>query len=462
MPATPLPTRTATATPRPTATLTPFPVCAAVWQRPFPKTAPLRDVVLFTSAIPAPFAPASATQRSSDTHLWAVAADGRRSERLSAGGNILYIRPTTGAVSVDLLVTRPFSLETEFVRQHVLSPACTKSEVPCDKFTFSPGGAWVAYFWGAEICGRGIAALNLRTDETLILVEKGGHSFTFLSDETMLIGAGHCEGGILMTVDLQSGAETTLGASSAVQWNATRTAFAVNAHPYMGWGSDVWGYNVAQARHFIAASEEVAAEELQTVWTPAGDYLLYQQRTISFTTPTKAELTLSPQQIIIANVATGEQRTLLTDPAYDYHLCTAYDVCPWEGDYIEVRRIPYQQRVFDQEPDFYTDAVNCAVYGFRCPDPVERFALNWRTGELVPWDQRPAALETPTVTPTPTPAATAATPSAPDLARPAFFTAPDGTYALHLGADERSLWCIPAAGEPVLWVNNGANFTYIP
>ncbi len=462
MPATPLPTRTATATPRPTATLTPMPVCAAVWQRSFPKTEPLRDVILFTSALPAPFAPASATQRSSDTHLWAVAADGRRSERLSAGGNILYIRPTTGAVSVDLLVAWPFSITTDFVRQHILDPKCTQARFPCDKYTFSPGGAWVAYFWGEEICGRGIAALNLGANEAITLTETGGHNFTFLSDTLMLIGVGHCEGGELLTVNLATGARTTLGKAGAVQWNATQTAFAVNVHPYMGWGSTVWGYNVPQERLFIAPPEGLDTEEQQTVWTPAGDYLLYQQRAMAFTTPALAEITLSPQHIVIANAADGARRVLLADPAYDYHLCEAYGVCSWEGDFIEVRRIPFRAQTYAWETNFNDYATNCAVYGFRCPDPAERFALNWRTGELVPWDQRPAAHETPPVTPTPTPATTAALPAAPDLARPAFYIAPDGTYALRLGADEGSLWCVPAAGEPVLWVNNGANFTYIP
>ncbi len=467
IPATPLPTRTATATPRPTATITPIPVCAAVWQRPFPKAEPLRAVILFTSAVHAPFAPASVRQGSGDMQLWAVAADGRRSERLSAGGNILYVRPTTGAATVDLLVTQPYSMETDFVRQHALGPECVETEFPCDKYEFSPGGAWVAYFWGKDICGRGIAALNVRTDETLILIEKGGHSFTFLSDETMLIGAGHCEGGNLMTVDLPTGEKNTLGEAGVMQWNTTRTAFAVNAHPYMGWGSDVWGYNVAQARHFIASSEEpeLTTEELQTVWTPNGDYLLYQQRTISYTTPTKAEFTLDPQRIIIAEAATGEQRTLLADPAYDYHLCTAYGVCPWEGDYIEVRRIPFHAGIFERETNFNDYATNCTLYGFRCPDPVERFALNWRTGELLPWDERPATAEvppTPTAVLTRTPTATPSPPAAPDLARPAFYTAPDDSYTLHLGQDGLSLWCVPAGGEPVLWVNNGAYFTYIP
>ncbi len=460
LPPTPSPTPAATATPRPTVTTTPMPVCAPVWQRPLVKTEPLHDLILFTSAVHAPFAPETARQRTTPTHLWAVAADGRRAERLSMSEEMLFIRPTGDAITIDLLVTKAFSMETDFVRQHALLPEC--EEIPCAQYQFSPNETWMAYFWGEEACGRGIAALDLRTDETRVITETGGHSFTFIADETLLVGAGHCEGGNLAIVDLRTGEQNTLGESGLIQWNALRTAFAVDVHPYLGWGSYVWGYTIAEGQHFLSSTTELGIEATQSLWTPAGDHLLYQQRTISYTTPAKTALTLDPQQIVVVNAATGERQVVLGDPAYDYHLCTAYEDCAWEGDLIEVRRIPYRQDTFDLEPDFNSAVAECVLYGSRCPDPVERFALNWRTGELVPWDARPAVTEAPTVTPTPTPAVTVSPPLAPDLNRTAFYTAPDGTYTLRLGRDERSLWCVPADGEPVLWVNSGMHFTYVP
>ena len=462
LPATPFPTPAATMTPRPTTAATPIPVCAPVWQRPLSKTEPQHDLILFTSTVHAPFAPEAIRQRTTPTHLWAIAADGRRGERLSIREDTLFIRPTGDAITIDLLVTEAYSMETDFVRQHKLLPECAAADVPCAQYQFSPNGTWVIYFWGAEACGRGIAALDLRTGETRVLTETGGHSFTFLTDETMLVGSGHCEGGDLALVDLRTGEQDTLGEAGPVQWNAQRTAFAVNVHPYARWGSYVWGYNVAQGQHFLSPRTEPETEELQLLWTPADDHLLYQQRVLSYTTPAKAALTLGPQQIVVIDATTGERQGLLGDPDYDYHLCMAYEVCPWEGDFIEVRRIPYRQNVFSLELDFNSAAVNCAVYGFRCADPVERFALNWQTGELVPWDARPAAAQAPTVTPTPTPATVASQSAAPDLTLPAFYTAPDGTYTLHLGRDARSLWCVPTGEEPVLWVNNGAYFTYVP
>jgi len=460
LPAAPSPTPAATATPRPTLTSTPVPVCAPVWQRPFFKSEPLHDLILFTSAVHAPFAPEGIRQRTTPTHLWALAADGRRAGRLSLGEDTLFIRPAGDAVTIDLLVTDAYSIETDFVRQYALLPEC--KEVPCAQYQFSADGTWMAYFWGEEVCGRGIATLDLRTGETRIITETGGHSFAFVADETMLVGSGHCEGGDLALVDLNTGEQDALGEAGPVQWNALRTAFAVNVHPYARWGSYVWGYNVAQERYFLPPKTEPETEESQPQWTPAGDHLLYQQRVISYTTEAKVALTLDPQQIVAVDATTGEHQVLLSDPDYDYHLCMAYEVCPWEDDFIEVRRIPYRQHTFNLEPDFNSAAVNCAVYGFRCADPVERFALNWRTGELVPWDARPAAAETPTITPTPTPAAVASQPAAPDLTQPAFYTAPDGAYTLYLGRDARSLWCVPTSGEPVVWVNNGAYFTYIP
>lgn len=464
MPATPFPTPAATAISRPTAAATSIPVCVPVWQRPFSKTEPLHDLILFTSIAHAPFAPEEVRQRITPTHLWAIAADGRYGERLSSREDTLFIRPATETgIKIDLLVTEAYSMETNLVRQHVLLPECAKAtEFPCAQYQFSPEGTWVAYLWGEEVCGRGIAALDLRTDETRIITATGGHSFTFIADETMLVGTGHCEGGDLALVDLRTGEQNTLGEAGPIQWNIQRTAFAVNVHPYMGWGSYVWGYNMVQGQYFLSPTAERDTEAYQSLWTPSDDHLLYQQRTISYTAPAKAALTLGPQQIAIIDAATRERRVLLSDPAYDYHLCMAYEVCPWEGDFIEVRRIPYRQSTFDLEPDFNSAAVNCTVYGFRCADPVERFALNWRTGELIPWDTRPAAAVVPTITPTTTPAAMASKPAAPDLARTAFYTALDGTYTLHLGQDAQSLWCVPTTGEPVLWVNNGAYFTYVP
>jgi hypothetical protein len=467
-PPTPRPTLPPSATPGPTATPTPMPVCAPVWRHSFPETEPLHDLILFMSEVSAPFARASLRQTMTAPELWAVAADGRNSERLSARANALYVRPETAdgviadSVIVDLLVTQPIPVETDAIRQHILRPECAES--PCDKYQFSPGGAWAAYCWGEQHCGRGIAALNLLTDATLVLTETGGHAFTFLSDEMMLIGSGDCESSTLATVNLTTGEQRTLGDSGAIHWNVSRTAFAVNAHPYQGLGSSVWGYNLALEQHFLLPAED-HTQELQPLWTPTDDHVLYQQRVISYTTATSDALTLEPQHILIVDAVTGERRTLLADPAYDYHLCFAYEVCAWEGDFIEVRRIPFHPNVFAWEPDFSDATVDCALYGFRCPNPAERFALNWRTGELVPWDERPAATDSPTAVPTATP--TPALPpsvSAPDPARPAFYTASDGTYSLHLGRDGHSLWCVPAddGEEPVLWINNGANFTYIP
>lgn len=466
LPATPFPTRGTTATPQPSATTTPIPVCAPVWPRPLSKTEPLHDLILFTSAAHAPFAPEEILQRTASTHLWAIAADGRRGERLSATDTMLFIRPANDdAIIVDLLVTQPYSLATDFVRQHALLPEC--EAVSCTGYRFSPAGTWAVYLWGEEACGRGVAALDLRTGETRIITETGGYDFTFIAEETLVLttlitGSARCEAGILARVDLRTGEQTALGAAGPVQWNPARTAFAVTVHPSMHWGSSVWGYDVPREWHFLPPATERDTEELQPLWTLAGDHLLYQQRVISYTTPAETELTLGPQQIIVVDAMTGAQQRLLGDPDYDYHLCTAYEVCSWESDFIEVRRIPHRQSRFARQANPSGPAVDCALYGFRCPDPVERFALNWRTGELLPWDARPAAAEVPTVIPTPTPAATAPQPAAPDLDRPAFYAASDGTYTLHLGTDERSLWCVPAEGDPVLWVNTGAHFTYVP
>lgn len=94
-----------------------------------------------------------------------------------------------------------------------------------------------------------------------------------------------------------------------------------------------------------------------------------------------------------------------------------------------------------------------------CAGPVERLALNWRTGELLPWEQAPI----PGPAPTPSPPEPTPRPSpGPDLAGEPLYTDPAGRYRLYTGPDRRGLWCVPAEGEPVLWVEQGNHFFYIP
>ncbi len=99
---------------------------------------------------------------------------------------------------------------------------------------------------------------------------------------------------------------------------------------------------------------------------------------------------------------------------------------------------------------------NCLAYGLDCAASAELFALNYRTGELVPWDQFTLPTPAPTATPSPTPL------PGPDLTRQPVYTHPSGRYAFYVGLDGHSLWLEPQEGDPVLWVNDGTNFVYIP
>jgi hypothetical protein len=77
---------------------------------------------------------------------------------------------------------------------------------------------------------------------------------------------------------------------------------------------------------------------------------------------------------------------------------------------------------------------------------------NWRTGELLPWDEAPIPNPPPTAVPT----------TSPDLGAAPLYEDPQGRYALYVGAAGQGLWCVPAAGPPVSWVQGGHHFVDIP
>jgi hypothetical protein len=196
------------------------------------------------------------------------------------------------------------------------------------------------------------------------------------------------------------------------------------------------------------------------LWTPDDQHLIYQHRSIEQTGA--ATVTLSARQIHVADPQNCTDRMALDDPNYDYHLCDTILGCQWSGDWIPARKTPFRPGEYADYMDmvdYASPIIQCVENGNAC-ESVEQLALNWRTGETVPLDQ--IAFSTPTPVPPHTPTPTSIPASRPDTSHAPLYADPAGEYALFPGDDGHSLWCVPAAGKPSLWVRQGQHFFYVP
>jgi hypothetical protein len=235
------------------------------------------------------------------------------------------------------------------------------------------------------------------------------------------------------------------------------------------------------------------------VWTPDTRYLLYQHRTYSLAadgfSPTGFD---QARQIIQVDAQTGEQTSLLSDPAYDFHLGSCPSCAEWYGDWIPIRRVAFMPEPIEGGEAMATSqAFTCRMYAQDCAAPVELFALNWKTGELVPWTDmfNSGLVPDPNLTATPigpnsaeeplfeqpdqytlytgprehtfwikwryAPEGAAMLLAGPDLDSKPIYQHPSGDYAYYLGIDDKSLWMVPREGLPLPWVFNGQNYFYL-
>jgi hypothetical protein len=256
---------------------------------------------------------------------------------------------------------------------------------PCTGFEFSPDGRFLGFFFGPDYCGSGINILDTRTGEIVYHHAGGGFGFEFLENGKILLATGQCEGGGMSLFDPIAGTLSSLGGLGRGGWNVTRTAIAVEALlAHMGLAKEIWGYNVEKDFLFLPPAETGEQLDNQLLWTPDGSHILFVHRPISYTSMVGPYTFLEASSIIRVSATTGERKVLVSDPRYDYHFCAAYSWCDnWYGDWIQVRRFPFEQQTLA----LFDPATDCLGYGEDCDEPPELFALNWRTGELIPWGE---------------------------------------------------------------------------
>ena len=479
---TPIPA-TLTPTPGPSPTYNPLPVFnpqtgITMEQLATPDSNVLSGLIVFSSAAQQPFnfpqtvisiGPESPYPEGSGPWLWAISPDGQRGGRLTLSdlSFAAYVPPDPAEPA--LFVGYGMMYSHSAIQTISLPGECygmlSEEEsqmgelLPCDHFQFSPDGSLLGFYFGPEVCGRGIIIMDTQSGELLYRSDAGvGHSFEFLANGKVLVGTGHCEGGWLNLFDPATRTLTELGAAGTTTWNADHTALVTRAGVYMGLESVVWGYNVALDLVFMP-EPEIWELDTHPLWAPGGQYILYQHRSLvndgtSYTFD-------SSHKIMIVNALTGQRDILLNDPLYDYHLCPGAngDCDIWYGDWVQVQRVPFEaQIVLYDDAIFGSTDVPCLVYGVDCMPGPELFAFNWRTGELIPWDTTALPTPLPLIVPT---AATSLSPG-PDLELAPVYEHPDGLYSYYVGLDGRSLWLVIPDQEPELWVTEGSDFLYLP
>jgi len=322
----------------------------------------------------------------------------------------------------------------------------------CSEFNFGPEGRTLAYYTGAEGCGRGLSLVDLVLNQT-INTWASVQWYEFFQDGSLILSLSDCSGGpntlylYIPNKDTQAG----LGQEGKIIWNPSRQAALIQVSSQTAFLSGLWGFNLDTSRVFLWMEKEPVIDDTP-VWLEDGQHFLYQHRPVQFYSNSNTAVLEGPRQIILMDAWSRDQRLLAYDAHYDYHLCSTSGA-PCElryGDWLKVRRTPFKPtRIPMDEPDL-PEAL-CALYGQECTEPAEEMALNWKTGEILPWEE--AGVKEPA----PAPAF-----PLPDLSSPPVYSDPAGAFALYTSPGGRTLWYVPASGEPVLWVTEGENFVYLP
>lgn len=487
------PTPPPTRTPIPSATRTPIPSLTPVpTLSPTPRLIPvyephtaltvdlllnpannaLHDLIVFTSSSLSPFNISTTENEALDSgpRLWAVAPDGLKSGRLTfddvpfaayfpadAGQKPVFVEYGVNFNHPDI---QPLQLPHEcygWLPEDEADMLKGADAEACSDFRFSADGKYLAFFFGPTICSRGMMLLDTATGEVVYRspVGKTG-GFEFLDNGKLMYLNTHCEGGTVHLLDPVTRESRQLGTAGHILWNPQHTAMVVAVSPYHGASGAVWGYNVSSDSVFLVEPQTWQRDD-HPIWAPDGIHVIFQRRPLSISLDELYSFT-GPRQLISVDSHTGEQQVLAGEEDFDYHLCDSpTGVCDtWYGDWVQVRRFPFQSVTIPYTDDFYYDTrVTCLLYGRDCPFQVVLFALNWQTGKLLPWDESTLPASTP-ASPTPTPV------PGPDLDSTPIYTHPEGLYAFYVGTDGRSLWLVAADGTSELWVREGQAFFYLP
>ncbi len=417
----------------------------------------LNGMIVFTSLSGDPFANTDlgkTDQPTSERRLWAISPDGLRAGRLSSTyqGTALFL-PANDQEPIKFVDTG-MNINYPGLEPVTLPEECSPAgDNTCSEFSFGPEGRTLAYYTSIDNCGRDLSLVDLLLNQT-INTWANVHWYRFLQDGSLILSLDDCSGtprNLYLYIPNKN-TQAGLGQEGTLRWDPFWQAALVQVQDQLPVFSGLWGFNLQTSRVFLWMEREQRVIDDSPIWLSDGRHFLYQHRSIQFYANSGTFVLEGPRQIVLMDAWSRDQRLLAYDGRYDYHLCeTNGTPCEMRyGDWLKIRRTTFKAlRVSTDEIDL--PEVRCALYGLDCKQAPDEMALNWKTGEMLPWSEANVA----EVEPDP------ASPL-PDLAAQPVYSDPGGTFAFYTDSGGRTLWYVPAAGEPVLWVTEGENFVYLP
>lgn len=412
----------------------------------------LGGLVLFTSRAADPLATSDAGRLPGDspeTLLWAISADGTRAGRLSPEGLPSALVPVAAPENKPLILENGFEAAGDSVVGLLTPDECLDGA--CADFQFGLQGRTYAYLSGEDTCGRSLTLVE-RANGQVLNTWSGVAWYYFNADGGMIIAQGDCETRhvyqYIPNTDQQSG----MAPDGELLWDPTHSAALVQVRGASPVQSELWGFNLENSRPILWGEPGKVMQDTP-IWLADGRHFVYQHRAIRYDKNSGNAYLDGPRQIVLMDAWTRAQHLLAFDPGADFHLCaTEGTSCdqPY-GDWLKVRRTAFLPAGLKLGEPAQAVINRCALYGLDCPKPAEEYAVNWQTGEILPWAD--AGVPSPEHAPAFPP---------PDRAAEPVFISEDGSFALFTDAGGSTLWYVPSAGDPVLWVTEGENFVYVP
>jgi hypothetical protein len=411
-------------------------------------------LILFTSLSNDPFASSDAGKVSlpdPQRHLWSISPDGKRTGRLSPEGYATALVPVSKPEGKILVMSNGLELTGDAVLAALPPQDCQDNGAACSAFEFGMQGRTFAYLSSATSCGKTMTLVERATGNPINTWENVTW-FHFNQDGGLIISLSDCTNNYVYQYIPNTGIQTGMAADGAISWDPSQRAALVQLSGASPLVSALWGFNLDTNRAILWHDQGNIMQD-SPVWLADGRHFVYQHRVVRYDKESGNAYLDGPRQIILMDAWTRAQHLLAFNGSYDFHLCPS-EGKPCQqpyGDWLKVTRTPFVPVGLKLgSPDEIAHS-RCPLYGLDCMKPAEEFALNWKTGEMLPWADAnlPAPQSAPAYPP-------------PDQSKSPIYSDPDGAFSLYTSADGRALWSVPASGDPLLLVTEGENFVYVP